>query len=178
MHLMKNSTTSPLTCMMLGAILVTLWVAGCKPEPEGDLGDPYDKVVGLYGTWELQSVFQSDEVKDFLDDANLSSFYIDGITPPMTLTVEDNGRFAVSMERGKNFFGNQGTWEINNPEFPSYLSMTQTDVFGNVIDSLQADLGNVVRPHDNTMALEIRRFCGHDDDYPYPVTYIFNFIRN
>lgn len=163
---------------MLVAMIITFLVGGCKPEPQGELGAPFDKVAGLHGTWELMSVFQADEVNDFLDDLELTSFYRDGVTPALSLTILEDGSFAVSCMRGTNFFGNQGTWEINNPEFPSYLSLYQTDVFGNVIDSLQADLGSVVLPHSNSMGLEIRRPCSDGEEATFPVTYSFNFIRN
>ena len=37
------------------AAVITVAVIGCKPEIEGELGDPIDKRAGFIGTWELAS---------------------------------------------------------------------------------------------------------------------------
>ena len=167
---------------MVFALALVASISGCKPEPEGELGTPYDKVVGLYGPWELETVLQHDVCNDYLKPVELTEFYRDGVTPPMTMTINENGNYSVSIERGRNFFGEQGTWEINNPEFPSFLNMQLTDVFGGEIDSLQANLGSIVRPHDNVMSLEFHtHICNLYPQNPCPdeaVYYTFNFFRN
>lgn len=166
---------------LLLALVFTTGMSGCKPEPEGELGTPYDKVVGLYGTWELETVLQHDVCNDYLDPIELTTFYRDGITPSMKMTINENGDYSVTIERGRNFFGDQGTWEINNPEFPSFLNLRLTDVFGVEIDSMQANLGSIVRPHDNVMSLEFYTvLCNLDIDRcpDEAVLFTFNFIRN
>lgn len=183
---MKHSDRLYVTAIstLLLALVFTVGMSGCKPEPQGELGTPYDKVVGLYGTWKLESVLQHDVCNPHLDPVELTTFYRDGITLPMTMTINADGGYTVTIERGRNFFGNQGTWEINNPEFPSFLNMQLTDVFGDEIDSLQANLGSIVRPHDNVLSLEFHtHICNlspaPENRCPYEAAYYtFNFIRN
>lgn len=172
-----RTTIGPTHATLIFAMVILTGMAGCKPETGDDPGDPYDKVVGLYGAWDLHSVFQRDEVNDFLEDIELTSFYRDEVTPPMVLTLNQDSTYTVAIERGKNFFGEQGNWKIDNPEFPSYLDMRITDALDMEIDSIQANLGGVVRPHDNQLTLVLSRFCNEDEDTPFPVTYLFNFIR-
>lgn len=173
----SKPTIVPTHATLFLAMVILTSLAGCRPETGDDPGDPYDKVVGLYGAWDLQTVFQRDEVNDFLEDVELTSFYRDEVTPPMVLTLNQDSTYTIVIERGKNFFGEQGNWGIDNPEFPSYLDMRITDALDMEIDSIQANLGSVVRPHDNQMTLILSRFCNEDEDIPFPVTYLFNFIR-
>ena len=109
---------------MVFALALVASISGCKPEPEGELGTPYDKVVGLYGTWELETVLQHDVCNDYLKPVELTEFYRDGVTPPMTMTINENGNYSVSIERGRNFFGEQGTGKSTIPN--SQLSQHAT----------------------------------------------------
>ena len=43
--------------LSLAALVV---VGGCKPEISGELGEPFDKIEGMAGTWQLTAFTQQD----------------------------------------------------------------------------------------------------------------------
>ena len=49
-----NTTYTSLSAALILAIVAIAFNA-CKPESTGELGDPFDKVAGMAGTWELSS---------------------------------------------------------------------------------------------------------------------------
>jgi hypothetical protein len=51
-----NTTYTSLSAVLILAIVFN----ACKPESTGELGDPFDKVAGMAGTWELSSFTQQD----------------------------------------------------------------------------------------------------------------------
>lgn len=152
--------------LLIGLLLAA---AGCKPEIKGELGEPSDKVRGLNGTWELEQFIQQDPNNPILEERDLSEFYVqEGIVPlRITLNVSDRS-YAVVSTLGRNVFGNTGTWSLDDPYAPSYLTL-----FGDT-DTLRADLGAMVLPTSQQMRLQYERKCS---DGFRNVIYKFNFKR-
>jgi len=149
-----------------GVALAVLLVAGCKPEVCGELGEPFDKIEGMTGTWQLTSFSQKDLNSPVKEVRDLSSFYIDGITTPLELTFTADGTYAVALEMGKNYFGDGGMWSFDDPNFPTYLELYSSD-------TLVYNLGGIVRPFDNELNIEYRRECSSTPT----VVYTFSFNR-
>lgn len=143
-----------ITYALLWAFVSTGAFMGCKPTTEGELGEPFDKVKGMTGTWELASFTQKDMNSPIKEVRDLSSFYIDGIVTPLQLSFEEAGNYSVALEMGKNYFGEGGMWMFDDPDYPSLLELhTATD-------TLVYNLGSMVREFDRTMKIEYRRSCG------------------
>lgn len=145
-------------------------LAGCKPEPTGELGTPSDKVAGMGGTWQLTSFRQQDPNNPILEERDMSQFYIvEGVTP-MQLTLDVATRtYTVAITQGKNFFGDSGTWELDDEVAPSNITLM------NANDTITMNLGNMVMPSTNTFGLEYHRVCSSDQFKN--VIYKFNFTR-
>lgn len=150
-------------------------LAGCKPDLKGELGEPFNNLTGMYGTWELASFSQTDLKSPLKEVRELSELYIDGIVTPMRLTLNEDSSYDVTLEKGLNYFGEQGTWGLDNDLHPSYLILHTLDEEGMPIDTLTYSLGAVVRPHDNLLDVVYERFCENPDD-PY-LAYTFSFNR-
>lgn len=161
------------TLYITSLILLVLAFIGCKPELKGELGEPFDKVKGMAGTWELTSFIQKDLNNPIKEERDLSQFYINGIDSPMTLQMSPSDRaFSVDIINGKNFFGNEGTWMFDNDEFPTVIFFDNGDAI------LEFKLGRVVRPFDNNLSIELDRKCiNSEGDELDTVVYIFNFNR-
>ena len=148
------------------AFLLAAVLAGCKPEITGELGEPFDKVEGMTGTWEIQSFTQKDLNSPVKESRDLSSFYLDGVSTPLQLTFAADGTYEVALEVGKNYFGEGGTWSFDDPAYPSFLELYSSD-------TLVYNLGSMVRPFDNELNIEYRRDCGSTTT----VVYTFSFTR-
>ena len=149
---MKTTYTS-LTAVLIVAI-VAMAINGCKPESTGELGDPFDKVAGMTGTWELSSFTQQDLNSPVKETRDLSAFYIDGTVTPLQLTFNADRTYSIALEMGKNYFGEGGTWGFDDDLYPTYLELFSTT------DTLVYNLGGVVREFDQQLAIEYRRDCG------------------
>jgi hypothetical protein len=104
--------------VLCGAML-TLELQGCKPESSGQLGDPFNKLEGMYGIWELDAFSQTDLQNPLREVRDLSELYIDGIVTPMQVTLNEDRSYEVTVEKGKNYFGDMGIWSLDDETHPS-----------------------------------------------------------
>lgn len=148
-----NTTYTSLSAVLTLAIVATAFNA-CKPESTGELGDPFDKVAGMTGTWELSSFTQQDLNSPVKETRDLSAFYIDGTVTPLQLTFNADRTYSIALEMGKNYFGEGGTWGFDDDLYPTYLELFSTT------DTLVYNLGGMVREFDQQLAIEYRRDCG------------------
>jgi hypothetical protein len=143
--------------------------AGCKPETTGELGEPSDKLQGMGGTWELTSFIQQDPNNPVLEERDLSEFYLVSGVEPMRITLDvPTQTYTVTITEGKNFFGESGTWSLDDNLAPSSITLM------NANDTLELFLGNMVLPTSSNMGLQYHRVCS--DDFKN-VIYKFNFQR-
>lgn len=156
--------------LILALALTVSVLAGCKPEIKGELGTPSDKVAGMGGTWQLVSFRQQDPNNPVLEERDMSQFYIvEGVTP-MQLTLDVATRtYSVAITQGRNFFGDAGTWALDDEVAPSMITLM------NSTDTITMNLGNMVMPSTNSFGLEYHRVCSSDQFKN--VIYKFNFTR-
>lgn len=174
MPLMNTHAMKKLQLLCL-SLLVT--VLACKPRTEGEIGEPFDKIAGISGTWELQRFIQQDLNNPIKEERDLSTFYLkDGIVP-LRLSFEGESRsYGVAIEAGRNYFGDGGTWRFDDDVYPSFVTLTT------LIDEEETELvfklGSMVRTFDNTLRLALDRGCdlGTPDAVP-TVIYRFEFNR-
>ena len=100
---------------------------------------------------ELNSFSQTDLQSALTEVRDLSELYIDGMVTPMRITLNEDRSYAVSLEKGRNYFGDMGTWGLDDEEHPTFLILHTMDDMGMVTDTLQYNLGAVVRPHDSIL---------------------------
>ncbi|MEO0404290.1 MAG: DUF5004 domain-containing protein [Bacteroidota bacterium] len=159
-----------ISILILGLALI---VSSCKPEVEGELGEPFDKVAGMSGTWEISAFLQKDLNNPIKEERDLSQVYVNGVDQPLRLTFDAATRtYSVDITTGRNFFGTDGTWSFDNDQFPSSL------LLDNGVETLEFGLGSVVRPFDNALSIELDKACiSSGGDVTETVVYIFNFNR-
>jgi hypothetical protein len=163
---MKRHSFLPIMAL---ALLAT--IAGCKPQIEGELGEPVDKRAGFLGTWELSAFSQQDLNNPVKETRDLSARYIqEGITP-MRMTFNGDDSYSIEQEMGRAYFGEGGMWAFDDPAFPTFLLLMGAS------DTLQYNLGTTVRPYDDQMAIEYRRTCGEGGALVETVIYTFTFNR-
>ena len=92
---------------------------------------------------------------------------------PHDLESWKSGSYSVAIEKGLNYFGAQGIWDLDDKERPTAILFYPTDDMGNTTDTLSYALGRVVRPHDLNLDVELTRNCDGTDI----VTYTFRFDR-
>ena len=90
-----NTTYTSFSAVLILAIVAIAFNA-CKPESTGELGDPFDKVAGMAGTWELSSFTQQDLNSPVKETRDLSAFYIDGTVTPLQLTFNADRTYSVA----------------------------------------------------------------------------------
>jgi hypothetical protein len=153
--------------------LFALLLNGCKENIEGELGESYDKVAGMNGTWELTKFSQIDLNNPIKEERDLTEFYIiDGITPMQIIFDSNEKSYEVLISAGRNYFGPSGTWTFDDNEYPSFLLMDD----GTTERSFE--LGRVVREFDNSLVIDLRRGCSDaDGNFVETVVYHFEFTR-
>ncbi len=170
-HNMNSKSTTSHFLIALAMIVALAW--GCKPEPTSPIGEPFDNYEGMLGQWELTQFIQLDEQSPLFESRNLSQFYLGENVNPMTVSFHADGLYSVTIEKGRNYFGSEGTWDLDDREHPSFILFYPADDAGEILDTLSYKLGSVVRPHDTVLDVELTRSC---DDINL-VTYTFRFAR-
>lgn len=160
-----------ITTIALTMSLCLGWL-GCKPDLQGELGDPFPKFEGMIGVWQLGNFAQQDLQSPLKEIRDLSSVYIDGQVTPLQLSLNEDLSYSVAIEKGRNYFGTTGTWGLDDPDYPTKLILHAMDELGMPSDTFVYDLGAVVRPHDNLLDIVYDRPCDGDDVLAY--TFSFN----
>jgi len=164
---MKNF--SYIFCLLL---VIGVLASGCKKKIEGELGAPYSKVTGMTGAWELTEFSQLDLKNPIKEERDLSSFFIQEGSNPFTIEFNSEDRsFSTSIEIGKNYFGDMGTWGFDDDDYPSFLYID------NGSQILEFEMGNMVDQYDRELNLDLNRACVSGDDITETVIYRFKFIR-
>jgi hypothetical protein len=163
--------------LLLGATV--MFTTACKKDFEPTLVEFGTTVEGLAGTWKLQSATQRDEVIE-VPDADRPVVDVTRIlTKGNAVTVAfDKGTMAYDFKNTLpvNYFGNTGTFSLDDPNYPSNLVFTQASG-----KKLGMTLGLPIRPEykRNNLILKWEKYLGKGDDGK-PVkalTYTFTFTR-
>lgn len=146
--------------------LLALGLGSCKPQPEGELGEPFDKIAGLTGTWELSSFTQQDLNNPIQETRDLSYLYLDGAPSPLQVVFNSDGTYSVDITQGRNYFGEGGDWSFDDLDVPTFL-LLETGT-----ESLTFNMASMVRSFDQTMQIEIRKGCSDVETVIY--AFVFN----
>lgn len=173
MSLMKTILAKSLFSVALALVLL----AGCKPESKGELGEPFDKIAGISGTWELTRFIQKDLNNPIQEERDLSQFYIKEGFSPLRIQFSGADRsYTVSIETGRNYFGDGGTWSFDDDIYPSFLTLTT--LIDEVETPLEFKLGSMVREFDPVLMIDLPRGCDLNTPDAVPtVVYRFEFNR-
>lgn len=138
--------------------MATFVLLGCAKEETPVLDPPFDKVEGLDGTWEVSSAAIIDEQSVLKDEIDLSDFYTSDPSNLMSLIFKSaDFTYSVVEGEGINYFGNGGTWEYDDPNFPAYIYLyTQVD---SVADTIVMQMGTTVNEFINNVDLKFPREC-------------------
>jgi hypothetical protein len=148
---------------------IAMSMAACKPEIKGELGDLTNKEVGMDGMWELSKFTIQDPNSPILEQRDFTSFYTGENITPMTINFDAAKReYHVDIEKGRNFFGDQGTWFLDDVIAPSTLYLVSSN------DTAEIALGSMVTANSSEMNLSINRVCSSGFKN---VTYKFNLTR-
>ena len=130
MNIAKHITLASMALLVVGG-----WM-GCKPELQGELGEPFNKLEGMIGVWEMGSFSQTDLQSPLTEVRDLSELYIDGIVTPLQITLNEDFTYSVSIEKGRNYFGDGGQWSLDDEEHPTFLILATEDADGNPLDTV------------------------------------------
>jgi hypothetical protein len=144
-------------------------MAACKPEIKGELGELTNKEVGMDGMWELSKFTIQDPNSPILEQRDFTSFYTGENITPMTIHFDAaSHEYHVDITKGRNFFGDQGTWFLDDVIAPSALYLVSSN------DTTEIALGSMVTANSSEINLSINRVCSSGFKN---VTYKFNLTR-
>ena len=146
----------------LGASLI-----GCKPESTVPIGEPGSKLEGIDATWSIVAVQIVDNNTINGDSISLTNYYTDGEVPTIAFDSETK-QYSVSDGGKRNFFGTSGTWEFDDPDYPTLINLTTDEGVQRTLT-----LTSTVRPQDPRLRVNFERQC---DDKAY-ATYYFEYTR-
>lgn len=147
--------------------IAALTMVGCKPEPTASIGEPGSKVEGINATWTLVAAQIVDNNTINGDSISLTDYYTEEGSPEITFNSGD-GSYTVVDAGKRNFFGGGGTWEFDNPDYPTIINLTTSEGAEHTLV-----LTSTIRPQDPRLRINYERAC---DDKAY-ATYYFEYIR-
>ncbi len=145
--------------------------SSCNKDPY-EIGDAYSKVEGLDGQWEVATVSIIDEQSVLKDEIDLTSYYTSDPANILTITFSATEMtYEVEEGEGINYFGANGAWQFDDPNYPAYLYLIFDTETG--LDTTELLMGSTINEYQSQMALKYPRNCGE----ALVSSYQFNFNR-
>jgi hypothetical protein len=140
------------------SISFLFWGIGCKPDVK-DIGEGAIAGDGLYGTWEISQVVQTDLKMPLPETRDISSFFSDPARK-MQIRFNKEGSTYQVLQAGwlPKVFGTDGTWAFNQSPYPTAISF-----YSSQGDTLSTPLSRMPREYDVQMGLDFVRTdsCGN-----------------
>ncbi len=139
-------------------LALALLVASCKPDlkeigPDAIPGD------GIYGSWEVAQVIQTDLKTLLPESRNVTAFVTANPSRTLQLRMNKEGNTYDVLQQGvlPKVFGTGGTWQYDQTPYP-----TKINFYTSYGDTVSAPLKNMVRDYDPQLGFEIMRkdSCG------------------
>ena len=145
-------------------------LSSCKPELK-EMGEAYASGDGIYGTWQVEGVKQTDLSPPLPEAKDISAFFQSDASRKMIVRFDKEGGTYAVIQAGylPRLLGSAGTWKYDTLPYPSTLFFMP----GNG-DTVKAPLRNMPREIDQVFGFSITRkdTCGK----AY-LTYDFTFSR-
>jgi hypothetical protein len=143
---------------------------GCVEERK-EIGEPFDKVEGISGTWIVSDAAVIDEQSVLKDEIDITDFYTSDPGNVMELIFDGvTMTYQVTPGEGINFFGTGGTWEYDDPNFPEFLYLyTQVEMED---DTIVLQMGTTVNEFSSSMDIKYPRYCGENNVSSYRYTFL------
>ena len=163
--------------LLIGIAAVT--TTSCRKEFEPTLVAFGSTADGLEGTWKLQSIMQRDEVIE-VPDADRPTIDVTRILTKGSAVTVSFAKATMSYDFKNtlpiNYFGNTGSFALDDPNYPSSLVFTQPSG-----KKLAMTLGLPIRAEytRNNLILKWEKYLGRGDDGKpiKALTYTFTFTR-
>jgi len=153
--------------ILLPALLLIL-LSACKPDQFDSVGEPFDRVQQLQGTWKMAQVFQVDTEAEFRgfpeyvqrQDVTTLVAGVAYTDFEITFTVGSDGKpatFSVKKGTAPVDVPASGSWGFNDPDFPSVITLTNGSV------SRKVDIASLANLSAGKLTIkEIRRYLKSD----------------
>jgi hypothetical protein len=163
-------------------VLVTIFLSGiiiysCEPETYKPIGEPFNKIEGIQGSWKITSVVQVDEVaisKDLsFTQIDITGFYdFSNYRITFNTNEEDNpSTFLVeNPDNIPNFLNLTGKWAFDNSDYPSMVYLIKLDALEVPIDTTRLPLNSTPRK-GNPLKFSFTRFSGGEKIISYKYTF-------
>ena len=152
-------------CLLISASLLN----GCKPEIK-DIGPSYVAGEGIYGTWSMSKIIQTDLKVPLPESKDLSSLLSDP-AGKMILRINKDKTYEITQPGYvPRIFGTSGTWSYDVTPFPTKLMFYPTPT-----DTVTVSLSNMPREIDNNFGFNFDRKNPCGEKY---VNYAYTFSRN
>ena len=153
------------TLFAIGALALVL--SACKPEAIV-LGPEPSKLDGINDTFTLVEVTQVDENArpGSTKSMDVSAAFSSGTAATITFNSAAH-TFSYSPGNAPDYIGADGTWQFDNDDYPTKVTLTNGTVF-------DLRLLHTIRPQDEFLEVELTRTCGGDAS----VSYRYKFQRN
>jgi hypothetical protein len=157
--------------------LVGFSLTSCEPEDYKPIGEPFDKIEGMVGTWKITSVVQVDEeaiAKDLsFTELNITNFF-DFSNYRITFNVDEENKPStfevVNPDKAPNFITVTGRWAFDNENFPSYLYLIRLNALQEPLDTNKLFLNAPPRLH-NPLKFKFTRYSGEEKILSYKYSF-------
>jgi hypothetical protein len=149
-------------------VTTLLLLASCKKE-NPELEAPGSKLEGINANWQMVEVIQVDEASISKEELDVSEAFINAIPLQINFNSSDF-TYSVVNTSGPNYFGDGGSWEFDDNEYPTKITLNTT-----ANKTITLPLVRTIRPQDTYLNVSLLRNCGTEES-PY-IGYKFKFIR-
>lgn len=135
------------------AALIFVTAFACKPDEPKSIGSSYDLSEGISGSWEISKVEVIDLTLPVPETRDISEYFLDANNKiGITFNTGDQSYSVDNAQAAANPFGASGTYQLNDPEFPSGMTL-----FTSNSDTVSLELTNMVRGIDPFMGYKIQK---------------------
>ncbi len=155
--------------LLMSILLSTGVIISCENKVDDlTIGEPFDQVEGMGGTWNLLEVKIIDELTIEKESMDLSAIFL---SEPTTLSF-DSETLTYTIETPSdvpNFLGEGGSWAFDNNDFPKKLMLSTS--------TSNIELGAPIRTFDDKLIIKVTKTCIVNEKVKPVLSYQYEFER-
>ncbi len=150
------------------ALIVTLLFAGCQ-EDEYEIGEPFSKLEGINGSWEISQVNQVDFTNRPVFDISIDVSELIIGSDPMSINFNsETTKYTIEAGTTSNLLGDGGNWYFDDDQFPTAITFVRNDGTQTTVQMI-----GTVRIVDNELRFEISKDCSSVESPEFGYEYVF-----
>lgn len=143
-------------------------IMSCKPEQTKKIGDRYNLLTGVDGSWKISKVMITDLTLPVPENRDISDFFLSANPLQIEFDAAANTYVVSDPDVLGNPFGAQGTFAFDAEDYPTAMFLYSSNQ-----DTVNLKLENMVREIDHQMGFTLEK----NDCASKYISYTYTFNR-